>query len=85
MNAVVSVAILAREPHVHVRHVSDLILAAKHAVVARENRVLLAVISAARTLKLLQVKVVREVEREEEEALLGAVIEVVIEVVEGGE
>jgi hypothetical protein len=66
VNAVASVAILVREPNVHVHHVSDLILAANHAVVARENRVLLVVISVARTLKLLQVKAVQEVEREEE-------------------
>jgi len=72
------VVILVRKLNVH-----DLILAANHAVVVHENRVLLVVISVAHTLKLLQVKVVQEVKKEEEEALLGAVIEVAIK--EGGE
>ena len=66
MNAVVSVAPLAREPYVHVHHVLEVILAADHAVVVHENRVLLVVIGVVHILKLLQVEVVQEVEREEE-------------------
>lgn len=86
VNALAIVVILVREQlHAHAHHVPDLTLEAEHAVVVHENRVPLVVISVARTLKLPQVKVAQEVEKEEEEALLGVVIEVAKEVVVGGE